>query len=199
MQMSRFFQAALILALCGVVRPLLSQSSPPAIRGTEVSVHFVQPQHAFDTKESIRLRVELTNVSHQTLLVCRDLDFTSDSCSWGFDVHDASGRSVPGEGIVGDRGEGTPDPFPNVLISNWIALAPHYVYGTAIDVSLALGPNPRPGRYKVKATLFSGGPDEASSKNDLPRYPKELAALPFRGWKGKAESNSVWIQIAAKK
>jgi hypothetical protein len=197
--MPRIFQATLVLALLAFVTPRSSRPSPRATTTPKVSVHFVQPQHSFGNKESIRLRVEISNEGDQTVLVCRDLDFTSDSCSWRFEVHDASGRSVPGEGIAGDRGEGPPDPFPNVLISNWIALAPHYVYGTAIDVSLAFGENPRPGRYKVKGTLFSGGPGEASDNNDLPRYPKELAALPFQGWKGKAESNSVWIQIVATK
>lgn len=197
--MRKILQGWMILALFAIATEAFGQRTPTNAHSHEISVRLIQPLHAFRSKQVVRLRVELSNEGNQTMLVCRDLDFTSDSCRWGFEVHDASGRPVLGENIVGDRGDGPPDPFPNVLISNWIALAPHYVYSTAIDVSLALGPNPRPGRCKVKGTLFSGGPGEASSKNDLPRYPKELAALPFVGWKGMVESNSVWIEIVSSK
>jgi hypothetical protein len=197
--MWRFLQTVSVLVLCGVVSQGSSQSSPSETRGMGISVHFVQPRHAYGDKDRIRLRVEVSNKGSQTLLVCRDLSYSSDFCTWDFEVRDASGRGVPGWKVIGDRGEGAPDPFPNFLISNWIALAPDYTCSTMIDVPIRWLSSPPPGRYWVKATLSSAGPTTTSHKNDLRQYPNELAALPFPGWRGKTESNSVWIQITANK
>lgn len=193
--MPKAIYAFLVFVMCGAMTQGISQSSSIEARNQGISAHCVQPQHAFGTKDSIPLRVEVTNEGEQTLLMCRDLDIASDFCNWDFEVYDASGRPVSGWKMVGDRVEGHTHAFPNVLISNWIALAPHYAYGTTIDLALFLGPDPLPGRYKVKATLSSSGPGDPSTKNDLVHYPKELAALPFPGWKGKAESNWVWVEI----
>lgn len=142
----------------------------------------------------IEVQLDLSNDSKQTLLVCRDVDVTSDSCHWEFESRDASGHISPGWGYAADRFIEAPAPFPNALISNWIALAPKYKYGTMLGLGLAFHSTPRPGRYKVRATLTSLGPSGPLYYNDLVHYPNELANLPYPGWKGKAVSN--WISIA---
>lgn len=94
---------------------------------------------------------------------------------------------------------GTPAPFPNALISNWIALAPKYKYGATLDLGMAFHGNPRPGHYAVRVTLTPGGPSSQSVYNDLLHYPNELANLPYPGWTGKAVSNWVSITIIPRK
>jgi|GEM_PF-5786575 len=164
-----------------------------------ILVHLHQPRSPFLAGESIRVRAYLSNNSKHTLLVCRDVDMTSDSCHWEFESRDASGRISPGWKYAADRLLGTPAPFSSALISNWIALAPKYEYGTTLDLDLAFPSKPQPGRYTVRAILSSQGPNSPSMYNDLARYPKELANLPYPGWKGKAVSNWVSITIIGAK
>ncbi len=143
--------------------------------------------------------MDLSNDSKQTLIVCRDLNIGSDSCHWEFESRDASGRILPGWSFAADRLIETPPPFPNALISNWIALAPKYKYGTVLGLDLAFQSSPKPGHYTVRAILTSGGPSGESEYNDLLHYPNELANLPYAGWKGKAVSNWVSVTIIAYK
>lgn len=197
--MWRFLLAMLVITFCGNLMLGFDRPVSPEPNGATISLRLVQPQTKFGNKESIPLRVEVSNDGVQTLLVCREINFTGKFCSWDFDIRDASGRSVPRWRTAGDRVVGNPDPFPNALIANWIALAPHYSYGTTIDLVDVLGPNSKPGRYKLKASLTSYGPDSASVYNDLLHYPKELSELPYSGWKGTAETNSISIDIVTSK
>jgi hypothetical protein len=137
------------------------------------------------------------------------LEVGSQSCFWDFETRDASGRISPGAKFVVDSIPGTPAPFPSALISNWVALAPKYKYGTMLNLELALPWKPQPGQhtvckiqpghYMVRAILSSDGPGGQSVYNDLLHYPNELANLPYPGWKGKAVSNWVSITIIAAK
>ena len=196
--MLTFFRGVLISVVLGTLTGGSGYSSRIGTRSAGISVHVVQPQHAFGQKDSIPLHVDVSNEDKQTLLVCSNLE-SSEFCSLVFEARDAAGHQIPTvTGAPADRGEGTPEPFPNVLISNWVALAPHYTYGTIIDFRYELGVNLRPGHYKVKAILSSDGP-AALVYDDLRHYPEELAALPFPGWKGKVESNWVSIEIVASK
>jgi hypothetical protein len=170
----------------------------PGTRSGGISVRLIQPQHGFGAKGSLPLRVDITNEGNETLLVCRNLAYDH-FCSWAFEIHDSAGHAVPLWAFAGDSIVGSPAPFANALISNWIALAPHDTYGTTIDLGLVLGPHPRAGRYEVKVTFSSDGPDSQSVYNDLLHYPQELAALPYPGWKGTAQSNSVSVEIVASK
>jgi hypothetical protein len=143
--------------------------------------------------------MEVSNDSKQTLMVCRDLDIGSHSCFWDFETHDASGRILPVLKFAADRFIQAPAPFPNALISNWIALAPKYKYGMMLTLGLALPGKPKPGHYTVRAILSSDGPGAQSVYNDLLHYPNELTNLPYPGWRGKAVSNWVSITIIAAK
>ena len=162
-----------------------------------ISVHLNQPPGPFTAGKFIQVQVDVTNDSKQTLLVCRDLDVGNHSCYWDFETRDASGRVLPVLKYAFDRFIEAPVPFPNALISNWIALAPKYKYGTMLGLGLALPGTPKPGHYRVRATLTSDGPSGESVYNDLLHYPNELANLPYTGWKGKAVSNWVSITIIA--
>lgn len=164
-----------------------------------IAVHLHQPRSPFVVGEPIQVHVDLSNDSKQTLLVCRDVDITSDSCHWEFESRDASGRISPGLSYAADRFPGTPAPFPSALISNWIALAPKYKYGTMLNLDLAFPSTPKPGHYTVRAILTSDGPGGESVYNDLLHYPNELANLPYPGWKGKAVSNWISVTIIAPK
>lgn len=164
-----------------------------------ISVHLHQPPGPFVVGKFIQVQMEVLNDSKQTLMVCRDLDVGSESCFWDFETRDASGRTLPVLKYAFDRFIEAPVPFPNALISNWIALPPKYKYGMMLGLGLALPGTPKPGHYRVRAILTSNGPSGESVYNDLLHYPNELASLPYPGWKGKAVSNWVSITIVASK
>lgn len=106
---------------------------------------------------------------------------------------------LPSGKLAVDSIPGNPAPFVNALISNWIALAPKYKYGTMFSLDFAFPPTPEPGNYRVRATLTSHGPSGDLYYNDLVHYPDELASLPYAGWNGRTVSNWVWITIIAAK
>lgn len=201
--------AALILLALGVTTGQGKQQPRFVTTGVGISVHLHQPPAPFAIGKPIKIQVDLSNDSKQTLLICRDVDTTSDSCHWEFESSDASGRISPGLNYAADRIPGSPSPFPNALISNWIALAPDYKYETMLNLDLAFPWKPQsanhavwkiqPGRYRVRAILTSDGPSSQSVYNDLVHYPNELANLPYPGWKGKAVSNWVSITIISAK
>ena len=197
--MNKMVKTIVILILLGVPPSLQSQQPHFATTGTGISVRLRQPSGPFAAGEPIRVLAELSNDGNQTLLVCRDVDITSDFCHWEFESRDASGRVSPGLGYAADRFPNAPAPFPNALISNWIALAPKYEYETKVSLELAFPSKPKPGHYAVRAIFTSDGPSSQSVYNDLVHYPSELAALPYPGWKGKAVSNWVSITIVAPK
>jgi hypothetical protein len=201
--MDKISIAILILLILGVTAVPQRQQSHFVTTGVGISVHLGQPPGPFAVGEPIHVRVDLSNDSKQTLMVCRDLDIGSESCFWEFETRDASDHSLPTGKLAADRIPAAPAPFPNALISNWTALAPKYKYGTMLSLELALPWKPQPGhhtvwklqpgRYRVRAILTSDGPSGESVYNDLPHYPNELASLPYPGWKGKAVSN--WVSI----
>ena len=171
------------------------QSTRQSANGSAISVRLVQPDYTFRPEDPFEVRVEINNVSDQTLLICRDLSVASTkSCSWTFSIHDATGRSVQSRGWSADRVVTKREDFATALITNWIATAPRYSYSTSIDISLAFW-QPAAGRYRLSATLRSDGPQGQSIYNDLSRYPDELAKLPYVGWSGDVQSNSIWITV----
>lgn len=163
-----------------------------------LAVYLHKPQGPFKIGAPMRLEVDFSNDGKQPFLVCRDLSIGSESCFWQFETRDASGRPLPTAQLVADRIPGAPAPFPDALVSNWIALAPNYRYGMMLNIENAL-PEPRPGHYTVRATLTSDGPGSQSVYNDLLHYPKELANLPYPGWRGRVVSNWVSIDIVSAK
>lgn len=197
--MDKISIATLILLILGVTAGQQKQQPHFVTTGLGISVRLHQPPGPFAVGEPIQVQVDISNGSKQTLLVCRDVDITSDSCHWEFQSRDASGRISPGWKFAADRFPGTPAPFPTALISNWIALAPKYKYGTMLSLDLAFPSTPKPGHYTVRAILTSDGPGGESVYNDLLHYPNELVNLPYPGWKGKAVSNWISITIIAAK
>lgn len=196
----REISAGIFVVLALAVASIAQVPEPHLVTTADgISVHLHQPPGPFAVGKFIQVQMDVTNESKQTLIVCRDVDITSDACHWEFEARDASGRILPTLNYAADRFIEAPAPFPNALISNWIALAPKYKYGTALDLGLALPGMPRPGRYRVRAILSSLGPSGGLYYNDLLHYPKELSDLPYPGWKGKAVSNWVFITIVAHK
>lgn len=187
-----------VLAL-GVASAAQAQQPHFVTTADGISVHLHQPTGSFAFGKPIDVQMDVSNDSKQTLLVCRDLDIGSHACFWDFETRDASGRMLPSLNYAFDRFIEAPVPFPNALISNWIALAPNYRYGMMLTLGLALPGKPKPGRYRIRTILTSDGPSGESVYNDLLHYPNELANLPYPGWKGRAVSNWVSITIVAHK
>jgi hypothetical protein len=189
-----------ILLLLAVVFAAGAQNQYSHFKTTEtgLTIKLYQPARSLSLNEGepVHLEVELANDSKQTFLVCRDLNVGSDFCGWQFETRDALGHFLPTAQVVADRVVGTPAPFSNALISNWVALGPHYTYGTMLDIETAFPPSARAGRYTVRAIFVSGGPAGQSVYNDLLHYPNDLANLPYLGWKGAAKSNWVQVRIA---
>jgi hypothetical protein len=159
-----------------------------------ISLRLSVPHHTYKIGKPIPAYIEISNKGKETLLVCRDLTSPC-PCYLEFETRDHSG----GWKSAADGPDGPPEPFPKVLISNWIALAPNSSYGKQTDVWAAFESKPRPGRYKLRAILSSFGPNEDSMNNELRVYPEEVAALPYSGWKGEVDSNWVWIDIVTGK
>jgi len=90
---------------------------------------------------------------------------------------------------VGDYFGTSRPPFPALLAQNWIALGPGKFYGGEVVMNPKDFPHLRvPGRYLVKGQYSSG---------DFPLrgYEDEVSKLPFKGWKGRIETNSIWIEV----
>lgn len=197
--MNKWTVGTLILVAFGVFAR--AQTPQPNLKTVDVglAVRLHQPLVAIRAGEPIQVAVDLSNEGKQPILICRDLEFLSESCHWQFETRDASGRQLPGVMGVADRIVGAPMPFPNALISNWLTLAPNYKYGTMMDLEDAIPSKARPGRYTVRAILTSDGPGAQSVYNDLLHYPDELANLPYPGWKGKAASNWISVNVVSTK
>lgn len=189
--------AALVALLCCGVPARTSQLSLAGKTANVISLRLSVPHHTYKIGKPIPAHIEISNKGKETLLVCRDLTSPC-PCYLEFETRDPAGHTR-GWKTAADRTDGPPEPFPKVLISNWIALAPNYSYGKKTDVWAAFESKPRPGRYKLRANLFSFGPNEDSMNNELRLYPKEVAALPYSGWKGEVDSNWVWIDIVTGK
>jgi hypothetical protein len=193
--MRNILAIVLTLALGSRVTQGMGWSLSPGSRTSDIVLRLVQPQHGFPLNKAVAVRVEISNEGDRPLLVSRDLDLASHFYSWDFETFDSGGNSIHTGKIAGDSVVGPPPPFSEALIAHWIVLGPHYTYGKTIDLGLALGLNPRPDRYRVRAILSSDGPNSPSVYNDLLHYPEELAKLPFAGWKGTTRSNAVSIEI----
>jgi len=165
----------------------------------KIALRLGQPVRAYSPGADISLIVSVANLGDQTLLVCRILGPAGQLCFWDLQALDRSGRPMRSLAAVGDRVPGPPASFANTLISNWIALTPGYDYSTTIEVHDVLGTSPPPGVYKIRVALSSDGPGAQSAYNGLSHYQKETASLPYRGWKGRIESNWVSVRIVSHK
>lgn len=190
-----FYPALLIIGLWGGVLQHPTHSQMAKVKAQAITIHLSQPKDVYPAGASIPLTASITNRGNQILIMCRDLGPSSHLCFWEFQARDESGNAMPALRGAGDSVPSPPSSFANSLISNWIALAPHYTYATTIDAQSALGSNPRPGLYSIRAVLSSDGPNARSEYNDLLHYPEKLASLPYQGWRGSTKSNWVSVRI----
>ena len=197
--MRKISAAILVVLALGIAVAQQTKQPHFATSDTGISVHLHQPHGSFVAGQSVQVQVNLYNEGKQTLIVCRKLEVGNQSCFWDFEMRDASGHMLPTGKLAVDSIPGPPAPFPEALISNWIALAPKYQYGTMLWLDFAFPPKPRPGNYKVRAILHSLGPSGDLYYNDVRQYPEELAKLPYAGWNGKAVSNWISVTIVAAK
>jgi hypothetical protein len=169
----------------------------PAQTTPEIAISIGATQSVYLKGEPIRIRVELRNLGRRDLLVGRQLSGVGmNPADVAFQVWNSEGHALPGESAAADCVMvANTDSLAVAVLKRWISLPPGSSYITSVGLSLPPSSLERPGRYRVLATYISGGIKEQYWSDCLKTTPEEIAKLPFPAWEGKADSNSIWIQI----
>jgi hypothetical protein len=148
---------------------------------------------------SLEVRVEIWNTGSRDIFVGQNLDRRGSISE--LSLHLEGGVEPPGPGVA-SAGDSLNDPnFASVLSKYWIPLPPGHFYGRVVKMYPDSFPKlDKLGRYRLKAEyLCIGFPTEGINgrgMNGLELDPEQSAKLPFKAWKGKIESNSVWIEVS---
>ena len=198
MTVPRYLTACVMLMFCGSTPFVRACIQGPEETAGQLSIRLSLSKNTFRLGESIRVKVEISNDGKSTLFVARNIEL--DPGAIGFLellVTDAKGNVSPRDVSTPVRKAADPGESTARAVSKaWVALSPAYSYGTTLRIE----PDSyeflrKPGRYRLQATYFSLGMAAPVYYNSLADKLEEIEKLPFGSWKGKTESNSVWIEI----
>jgi hypothetical protein len=188
------------LALCFLC--ILGASAQDRSTGREIKILFVIPARAFELGEQIPIRIELHNISKESLLVCRNIPEANSregNTSFELDVIDQTGRSSVVTQKTAQLSSDALEGDVSAALNWWVLLPPGTFYGTVVPVQ----PNEfeflkKPGKYRFEAKLncLGGLPPEVANRLSNPHI--DTLSIPFRIYSGSATWSSPWIQIKAK-
>jgi hypothetical protein len=181
------------------VRPTLHQAQTKNEQSLIVKI--VPIKTVVFSGENVDLRVEVWNEGSDEVFIGKNLGYPSDSTG-GVELFvehnsrlDRSMNKSAGDYIVDLK-----TPFASLVTSHFIALAPGHFYGQV--VSMDPGDFPRikiPGRYLIKGEYIAGGFYGGGEGNPLQGHEAEIKTLPYKAWEGRVDTNSVWMEVRAKK
>jgi hypothetical protein len=145
---------------------------------------------------SLEVRVEIWNIGSRDIFVGQNLDSPGSISELSLRLE---GGVEPSGETAGVAGDSLPDPdFVRVLTRYWLPLPPGHFYGRIVKMYPDAFPKlDKRGRYRLRAEYSCiGFPTWGKGHNGLELDPEQSARLPFKAWKGKVESNSVWIEVS---
>jgi len=207
---------AALSAICWAV-PLRSVSVPAVPSGSrpqeqakpgkqlDVKISVAHPKVAIN--ESLQLHVEIWNLGTQDLLVCKELISFTAPCYLKLDFqplakvthHQIAVDCVPYEWLK-DVPPRKIEDFANILIADWVSVAPNHFYGATIEMKPSYYPELGvPGHYRVSGSYASRGALGGPCYHKLRPFSDEVAHLPAEFWQGVAYSNSVDVYVRNKR
>jgi hypothetical protein len=144
---------------------------------------------------SLEVRVEIWNTGSRDIFVGQNLDSPGSISELSLRLE---GGVEPSGETAGVAGDSLRDPdFVRVLSKYWIPLPPGHFYGRVVKMYPDSFPKlDKRGRYRLRAEYSCIGFPTSGGINGLELDPEQSARLPFKAWKGKIESNSVWIEVS---
>jgi hypothetical protein len=191
-QMLRLWKATrvFLFSICALLLSLGQETQSPASERPPLVVELSARKSTIYPGGLLRLGVTIRNSGNKDLFIERSIDQQLDvfTLYLQYGSKTETARTVG----VGDYFGTSRPPFPALLAQHWIALGPGKFYGGEVVMNPKDYPHLRvPGRYLVKGQYISG---------DFPLrgYDDEVSKLPFKTWKGRIETNSIWIEVTTK-
>jgi hypothetical protein len=104
----------------------------------------------------------------------------------------------PGYGCAADCADNPNEDLTSRLVRRWIPLPAGHFYGAVVRMDPDSFPQLQtPGRWRLGGKYESSGDLSTSicALSPIPLNPEQIAKLPYKGWQGKEEANSVWIEV----
>lgn len=170
-----------------------SQNTP-----SQISVRLTAHKKVFTLGESIIIRVHVTNVGNDPVLVQNFLSTSRKTPSRiQFDLRDSHGRSSPSVEFTDDIFSPRVATSPAVaLLRSWLLLYPEcsLVVDVPLDRELFafLG---KPGKYSLSGNYFSSGLLYPSAYRGIGLTEEDVRSLPFQSWAGHISTNTMNFEI----
>lgn len=191
---------ALVLTCLPNVEAHANRQSPEPLE-QKIRVRLSTKKMTIYAGEFVELRAEVWNEGPRDVFIGRRLNQPADATG-GLELFLKHGttldRSMSQQ--AGDFFFDHRQPLANILPKFYIALAPGNFYGQNVSMDPESFPTLRvPGKYEVSGeyvcgNLYGGGPG-----NPLLEYAEELKALPYKTCDGHQSTNSVRIEVKARK
>lgn len=195
---SRGMTVSFLVFILALLCPRVTVGQDANCESNSLRLRLSIAKQKYGVGEPILVKVELSNDGREPIFVGSQIPVNE---TWIYrltlGIDDEDGNSSPG--LWGGRFVAPPDPkdsFASALAKAWIALPAGYSYGTTIEIDSDMFEFlKKPGRYRLRAKYVSLGMDVPLYYNAVAKKPEEMAKLPFAGWKGETEGNSLWIEI----
>ena len=173
------------------------------IRNTEpqISVRLTIPKRTFTVRESVTVRIHISNVGNKPVIVGNLPSLSSMSRNAPsriqLELRDKHGRSSPSVEFTDDKFSPRVEASPAIaLLRSWLLLYPEC--SLVVDVSLDrelfafLG---KPGKYTLSGTYLSSGLLYPSAYRDVGLTEEDVHSLPFQSWSGRISTNTLNFEI----
>lgn len=164
----------------------------------KIELRLVAEQTTIRPGESLKLRVELWNVSSEDVIIAQNVGQTSGNSELQLFLEFGAFREV-GSRVIADFVPKSDPDFENPFVTNWLTLNHGHFYGTYIFLDPMDYPHLRkPGRYKVRAVYYSRGISSTSGWNGAYLSSTDVENLPLTAFNGTINSRSIKIRVTAR-
>ena len=191
-----------LVALVTLLSPILATTQTGNPRSTaesspRIEIKLIPEKSVIRTGETLKFNVEIWNVGTADIIIAQNIDATFGNSD--LELFLEVGSTLQGAAMHG-VGDAIPDPNPDLAITfvkNWLTLNKSHYYGTYVDMDPIDFPQLRkPGRYRIRAKYSSRGINSVPAWNGGWLKPEDIEKLPFKAWKGTADSNFVSVQVS---
>jgi hypothetical protein len=166
-------------------------------------VHIDLAKKQFNAGDLIEVRLEVSNVGREPLLVPNGASFFGGAAEAYLEVElsNDKGPLQPHMVWAVDRvpAEWLPRKSPmEIVINSFLLLPPRTSFAQKIPLSVFLGATKyevKPGAYKLKCYYSSGGLFYPPAYERLGLTGEDVKSLPFRAWHGKIATNELSFAI----
>lgn len=195
----QFVHSWRLLALTVALVPsAVGVSQTPGEDLGQIEVRISSKSNVVMAGETLEVRVEISNVGRKQVFIEKRI---YQECSYSpLSLQLELGPPLqpgPGVGCASDCGDNPKASFTNRVVQRWIPLPVGHFYGTTVRMYPDLFPQLRtPGRWRLRGEYRSDGDMSLSiCFFGIPLDPEQTAKLPYKAWKGKVDTNEVWIEV----